>query len=475
MTVSFNFYNKTNYSKEFFICIFLFFLSHASASNLTFNQAWVKLQKVNDGLAASRANKDEALFQQQIASDLYKPKIDITAGYSRLDDNISLSPSQLLDSMPIGNELRMFIESSGLGDIVANLDANLTSQIAKKNVVTASLVAIWPIYAGGRIKAAQKISKGQVLEASHLFRIKQQVLFEQLNKVYFGVVLAKQLLIVHIKAEKDLAKHLDRAEKMELQGQIARVERLKAEASYSKAKVELQKAQRNLEMAQIALNQLLKENVTPADNLFINNKIPLLKELVAATLDSHPGLGVLIAKKQQAQGLINVEKGEFKPEAFIFGNYNLYQQDTLAADLTPDWVVGIGITVPLISRSGRSGKLKAAISTLSKLDHLKKQAVSDLRLLVEKTWREAQSAKEQFDGLESSLELAYENVRVRTKAFSQGLSTSIELVDAELFLVSIETQRQIVAYEYVLSMARMLALSNQMAEFNTYQARGYYE
>ena len=285
----------------------------------------------------------------------------------------------------------------------------------------------------------------------------------------------QKVLAESITKPKDLAKHLDRAEKMELQGQIARVERLKAEASYSKAKVELQKAQRNLEMAQIALNQLLKENVTPADNLFINNKIPLLKELVAATLDSHPGLGVLIAKKQQAQGLINVEKGEFKPEAFIFGNYNLYQQDTLAADLTPDWVVGIGITVPLISRSGRSGKLKAAISTLSKLDHLKKQAVSDLRLLVEKTLREAQSAKEQFDGLESSLELAYENVRVRTKAFSQGLSTSIELVDAELFLVSIETQRQIVAYEYVLSMARMLALSNQMAEFNTYQARGYYE
>jgi len=160
------------------------------------------------------------------------------------------------------------------------------------------------------------------------------------------------------------------------------------------------------------------------------------------------------------------------PEAFLYGNYKLYEQDTLSAQLIPEWLVGIGISAPLSSRDGRSGKLKAAKSKLSKLDHLKSQAIIDLGLLVEKTWREAQLAQEEYNGLASSLELAYENIRMREISFSQGLSTSLEVVDAELFLVNVKTQQQVAAYQYVLSLARLLALSNQMNSFSDYQMKG---
>jgi outer membrane protein TolC len=461
---------------SFLLSILLLMPGHAVATNFTFTQAWELLQQNHDGLAASRANKEEAIYMQEAASDLYLPKIDISGGYSRLDDDITLAPSQLFNSMPAGDSLKAFFETA-LGGSAVGVDEAFTSEIADKNVVTASLTAVWPIYTGGRISAAQDIAQGQFMEAGHLLRIKQQDLFEQLSKSYFGVVLAKQLLLTRSDAERGLEKHLEHAKKLEQQGQIARVERLKAEASHTKAKVEQRKSQRNLEIAQIALNQLLKQeiNVTPSNDLFINSNMPMLVELINATLENHPGLGVLKAKRIQAQGLVEVEEGEYWPEAFIFGNYILYEQDTLAAELIPDWVVGVGISVPLSSRSGRSGKLKAAKSTLSKLGHLKAQAVRDLALLVEKTWREAQVAREEFNGLASSLELAYESIRMREEAFAQGLSTSLEVVDAELFLVSVKTQRQVAAYQYVLSLARLLALSNRMTEFSNYQMKGYYD
>jgi len=449
-----------------FLCsALLLFSSQAIAANFTFSQAWKLLLQ-----------NEEALYLQEAAADLYLPKIDITGGYSRLDEDITLAPSQLFNSMPAGDTLKTFFEGA-LGSSAASVDEAFTSRIAEKDVVTASLTAVWPIYAGGRINAAQDIAQGQFMEAGHLLRIKQQALFEQLNKFYFGVVLAKQLLLTRSDAEKGLAKHLDFAKKLEQQGQIARVERLKAEASYSQAKVEQRKAQRNLEIAQIALNQLLQEevNALPTNGLFINNHIPVLVDLINATLANHPGLGILKAKRMQAQGLVEVEEGEYWPEAFIFGNYNVYQQDTLAAELAPDWVVGVGVSIPLSSRSGRSGKLKAAKSTLSKIGHLKAQAMRDLGLLVEKTWREADTAREEFNGLSPSLALAHESIRMREEAFAQGLSTSLEVVDAELFLVSVKTQRQVAAYQYVLSLARLLALSNQMAQFSDYQLKGHYE
>ena len=87
-------------------------------------------------------------------------------------------------------------------------------------------------------------------------------------------------------------------------------------------------------------------------------------------------------------------------------------------------------------------------------------------------FRSAQTAREEYTGLKISLELAYENIRMREEAFAQGLSTSLEVVDAELFLVGVKTQQQAAAYQYVLSLARMLALSDQMAQFPDYQLKG---
>ncbi len=104
------------------------------------------------------------------------------------------------------------------------------------------------------------------------------------------------------------------------------------------------------------------------------------------------------------------------------------------------------------------------------INQLKAQAIQDLSLLVEKTWRGAQMAQEEYIGLQSSLLLAKENVRLREKAFAQGLSTSLEVVDAALFLTSVKNRRSVAAYQYVISLAQLLALSNNLADFTEYQS-----
>jgi outer membrane protein TolC len=456
-----------------FSLLVIIFNSTSFAADLSFSQAWLVLQKNNDGLAAAYANQEKSLHMVEAAEDLYWPEIGISADYSHLDDDISLSPSQLFETMPRGDVLQKFLHTLGrIAEIPASqINDAFTSQIANQDVVIASLNAVWPVYTGGRIGAAQDIAVNQLAEAKYLSRIKKQALFEQLVKVYFGVVLSKQVLVARTEAEKGLFKHFYDAKKLQREGQIAKVERLKAEASYDKSKVEKNKAKRDLEIAQVALNHLLKktQKIDPNSRLFTNNTLLSMAELTTATLKNHPGLGVLDSKRKQAQGLVDVKKGEYLPEVFLFGNYNLYEQNTLAADLAPDWMVGIGIKIPITTRNGRSGKLKAAKTSIIQLDHLTAQAIQDLKLLVEKTWREANTALEEYNGLKSSLELARENIHMRDTAFAQGLSTSLEVIDTKLFLVSVKIQRQEAAYQYVLSLARLLALSDQMDSFSNYQ------
>lgn len=444
-------------------CIGLFLLlpSFSSlAQELTFYQAWQSLLNNNDGLAAERASVEQAEYKQQAASAMNLPSITLSANYTRLDDDITVSPSELADSTSVGASA-----------LTQAFDGMLTSTLVEKDVFTSSIRAIWPIFTGGRISAAQDIAKAKSEEAKYLFAMKQQGKFEDLSKYYFGVVLSQQVLSTRQEVEKGLKEHFDHAVKMEQQGQIARVQRLQAEAAYQKAKVDTKKAQRDVEIAQMALTNLIKSPslVDPSTHLFINKSLPPMQAFMDKTLQDYPGLSILDAKEKQASGLVDVEKGKYYPEVYVYGNYNLYQDDTLVGDNTPDWLVGVGVSIPLLDSSGRSEKVGAAHSAIKKVGYLRAQAKQDLSLLVEKTYREANQALEEYNGLASNVSMANENIRLQKKAFSQGLATSLDVVDAEMYLNSIKTQRSAAAYQYVLSLSRLLAVSGEVDSFNQYQ------
>lgn len=441
----------------------------AHAAPVSFNDAWHTVVTTNDGLAADRASVEQAQYMQDAAKDLYLPKVTVGANYTRLDHDIKLSPSDVFSSMPASN--------TEIGKIINNIVSNsqlnsaFTSTISDRDVFTSSIRAIWPIFTGGRINAAQDIAQGKTDQAKYMLAMQQQAKFEDLSRFYFGVVLAKNVLQTRTGVENGLKRHYQHAVKLEQQGQIARVERLQAQVAYDKAKVERQSSLRDLEIAQVALTQLLKQStpVTPATGLFINNSLPPMSAFVDKTLATYPGLHILDAKRKQAGGLIDVEKGKYYPEVYLYGDYNLHDSGSLAATMAPDWAVGVGVSVPLIDNSGRSGKLSAAHSMVTQVNHLQAQAQQDLTVLVEKTYREATQALEEYNGLASSLALANENSVLREKAFGQGLSTSLDVVDAELFVASIKTQRLAAAYQYVACLTRLLAISGEMNTFKNYQ------
>ncbi|WP_061011298.1 TolC family protein [Photobacterium leiognathi] len=439
------------------------------ASPISFSDAWHTVVTKNDGLAAKRANVEQAEHMQDAASDLYLPTVTVGANYTRLDQDVKLSPSDLFGSMPASD--------SEIGKVINNivkdsaLNSAFTSTIANRDVLTSSVRAIWPIFTGGRISAAQDIAQGKTQEAKYMLAMMQQAKFEDLSRFYFGVVLAEKVVETRKEVEAGLKRHYEDAVKLQQQGQIAKVERLQAESAYDKAKVDTQKSVRDLEIAQVALTKLLQQSSTtvPTTKLFINSSLPPMSSFINKTLASYPGLHILDAKRKQADGLIDVEKGKYYPEVYLYGDYNLYESDSLAAKMAPDWAVGIGVSVPLIDSSGRSGKVKAAHSMVTQVNHLRAQAEQDLSVLVEKTYREANQALEEYNGLKSSLALAKENIRLREKAFSQGLSTSLDVVDAELYLSAVKTQRLAAAYQYVMCLTRLLAISGEMNTFNNYQ------
>ncbi|MFQ2822850.1 TolC family protein [Aeromonas allosaccharophila] len=451
-------------------CLLGAVLGSAQAQTISFGEAWTRVIQQDEGLAAEQAGVDRAKQLREAAKAMYLPKVDLGASYTHLDQPMELD---LMDLNPIANHPEMV---KALQHILGGLPIphfspdDFVTPLTKQNVVTSSVKMLWPLFAGGRIDAAQDIRQAQVSEAQQRLVLKQQATFESLSQTYFGVVLAAQVVQTKQEIEEGLAHHLDHAKKLEAQGQIARVERLSAQSAYDRARIDTQKSRRGLEIAELALGHMLKlSRAEPDSGLFVNQELPRLEGLVSQTLEVHPGLKLLSAKKEQAKGMIRMEKGKYAPEVFLFGNYNLYEDDSLAAKTAPDWLVGVGVSMPLVSRDGRSETVQAAKSAELQVNLLQAKTRQDLELLVEKTWREAAQGLEEYQSLSSTQALAEENVLLRDKAFGQGLSTSLDVVDAQNQLAGVKTQRAAAAYQYVVSLARLLALSGQMNSFNQYQ------
>ena len=441
------------------------FASPGYAAPLTFSEAWLMLQENNNSLAAQRANVERYQHLQNSTSSLNLPSITLGANYTHLDSDVTINGEQFADSLSgvpsIGFPVPPQIISA-LGGI--------TSTITEQDIFSSSIRAVWPIFTGGRITAAQNAAEGRSEEAQSQLLMEKQARYEDLSKYYFSVILAEDVVKTRQAVEVGLTQHRDFAIKLEQQGQIARVERLQADASLDKAVVERTKAQNDLKIAQLALTQILgqSENVEPSEQLFINKNLPHMDVFIDQTLMTYPGLKILDAKEKQASSLIKAEKGKYYPEVYLYGDYSLYEDDSLASEMKPDWLVGIGVNVPLLDTSGRSDKVAAAHSAVSQVQFLKSQAKQDLTVLVQKTYLEANQAIEEVQGLNSSLSLAQENLSLRKKAFTQGLSNSLEVVDAELYLASIKTQQSAARFKYLISLNKLLALTSEMNAYSSY-------
>lgn len=440
------------------------------AASLTFSEAWQILQENNNSLAAQQANVERYQHLQNSTSSLNLPSITLGANYTHLDSDVTINGEQFSDSLSGVPSIGFPIPPQ-----IVNTLGGITSTITEQDIFSSSIRAIWPIFTGGRITAAQNAAEGKSEEAQSQLLMEKQARYEDLSKYYFSVILAEDVVRTRQAVEAGLTQHRDFAIKMEQQGQIARVERLQADASLDKAVVERTKAENDLKIAQLALTQILgqSQSVEPSEQLFINKNLPHMDVFIDQTLMTYPGLKILDAKEKQASSLIKAEKGKYYPDVYLYGDYSLYEDDSLASEMKPDWLVGIGVNVPLLDTSGRSDKVAAAHSAVSQVQFLKSQAKQDLTVLVQKTYLEANQAIEEVQGLNSSLSLAQENLSLRKKAFTQGLSNSLEVVDAELYLASIKTQQSAARFKYLISLNKLLALTSEMNAYSSYSTSSF--
>jgi len=185
-------------------------------------------------------------------------------------------------------------------------------------------------------------------------------------------------------------------------------------------------------------------------------------------MENHPGLARLDAQRGRAAEAVRAEKAAWLPTVAAFGMRELHTDDLTI--VSPTWAVGVAATFTLFDGMERGHRVAAARSRQARVGLLEARARRDITTLVEQKYRTMTKAREEFASLDRTRELAAEMLRVRQRAFEEGMATSLEVVDAQLALQGVQLQRLAAAYAFDVALAELLEAAGDADQFEAHRS-----
>ncbi|TLD96723.1 TolC family protein [Helicobacter jaachi] len=447
------------------ICALMAILSALQAEYLDIESAYKQILLYNDGLKSTQSAVDKQEKLDSATKMIYLPQISLDGVYVRLQEPMNAHLFNNAQLAALGGSPAL----APLAPLLSHLAQPITLQ--DNNIIFGALNIVYPIFTGGRKYFANKLSKIALQDAFIALKLKELSLFEDCVRLYYGVVLSNQILSTLTSANAGHLTHYQNALKLQEKGQIARIEALQAQVNYDKSSIDVQKADNNLKIASLALNAILNREshttleLTQSIDIKQDKALQPLEHYTNKALEIYPALQLMDNKIKAANELTNIEFASFLPEVALFGSYMFHDNSSLLDKAMPNWYAGVGARWSLLSPNGRIQKYQASKIATIEAQFATAQARKDLKTLCEKTYSEVQAYKTQYFSLSSSIELAEENLKLRQKAFSQGLGTTTEVSDAQNALSLAIIERQSIAYNYALALARLLALSDEIEQF----------
>lgn len=425
------------------MCTFLW-LRGAASEPMSFEQALAAMKVRNEALMAAQDDIRQREAEQAAAKGLHYPTIDLEARQIGMDKPITIG----IDPIPV----RLKVQDAGF------TEGNITVKV--------------PLYAGGRIDAANRAAEARKSEAGAEARTTESQLVTELAQRYFGLCLAQRARDVQKLKVNTMGQHSYRARRLMEEGIIARVEFLNANVALENAKQELQAAEHDVAIVAEGLANIIvsADSVEPTTPLFVLREVEPRETFQGYVEEGHPITEMLVSKRDLAAQGIRAEQGASRPTLYLFGKHELFPDDLTMLD--PEWAVGIGLQYTLFDGFQTRNKTEAARAVEQKVTHLLQKVRRDLKSLVLKRYEEMSKARDQYDALDASLELARENLRVRSRAFEEGLATSVEVVDATLSLARVQLGRHKAAYDLDLALFQLLEACGRSSRCIEYVARG---
>lgn len=252
---------------------------------------------------------------------------------------------------------------------------------------------------------------------------------------YLGVGKAKAFNDIADQALANAREHGRLAEVREKDGVGLKSDRLRAATALSEAEQRLVSAQNDLLLARLRLN--LAVGGPQGDTLDIDGSPDLQEpplpggELVEQAQKSRPDLKIAGKAVEKGDLAVRLARDAYFPTLYAGATYQLNDRDWPLGRDHDSWSVGVNLRWDLFDAGRRShGKQKAELSRQAMAELLENER-REVALQVTESALRRQEAGLKLESARAAVQAAEEGRRLVTLRFQNGLSSMVELMDAD--------------------------------------------
>lgn len=432
------------------------------SQSLSFSESQIIMYKENNLIKAVEKQEEAYQFDLKSYKGLRFPQVDLFGASiyrdKKIGANLNGARSEIANILDLADP-----------EELGNWDVNFL----KRDIALGGIKFTWPLFTGGKINAAIEASKIKAEIGNKELISTKNKLISELAERYFQVKLAEEAVNVRKQVLDGMNQHLYNATKMEKQGVIAPVEKLQAVVAVSEANRQLLAAQKDAQLARLALantlgiDQVIEELSTP---FFIVPYLQPLHYYQDFAIDNYPELQKLQLQVELSEQSIKSKQSTYYPTISALGNSILIHNNPIggAERNRKPWSLGVGLTYNIFSGMQHKNEIKSAKAIKESIVYHQDKSKKDIRTMIEKIFQDLQKQEEQIQNLDVQIVQAEELVRVRKRGFSEGVQTSTDVVDAEMNLSGIKLQKLQASYNYVVDLASLLEYSGLSQDFIKY-------
>ena len=390
---------------------------------------------------------------------LFLPKIEVNSSFLHTQSaaNITLDPFK---------PLLQIVDIPQLNNI------ELSYNLFDRNICLLGGYVTQPIFTGGKIIAANRAARLTLATTKSTATATRLATLTTLVERYFATVLSHAAVAVRQSVVAALEQHLNDIKTLVDNGLATKSELLYTEYRLADAASELRSEQLLLRTAERALATTIGIDslTTTTTPLFVISHLDPLEKFIETALKNNTELEYARNLRALADVGVIASRADFFPSIAAVAGGGFTHGVT---DILPRWVVGISLSFKIFDGLQREHNHLAARSSLRRAEQLEQWAESNIALKTESLYNAAQSHLMRTLALENSIAFARELLASRRAAFSEGMATTAELLDAVATLAAAEIEQLKSAYNFDVSLIQLLECIGDSDIFFDYSESNY--
>lgn len=407
---------------------------------LSIDQAIDLALKNNPAVGVAQSQIKEAEAKQTQAHSTFLPQANVLSKYFYTNNLPGMYPLAgvsvpvLNSGTPTGDNIIMHPMAP-----YPNLD---------RDVMTFDMNVVYPLYAGHkRINAVESTKKLKEAYNKNL-RETEASLTLKVKTAFYNNLFIDAVIQVYKDALHQMNGHLDLAKRAYNEGVRSEYDILNFESKVEEFKSKIIELEGKKQIAQTALKNLLalpdeeqivcEGSIHHAAGMALLNIPKNLNEIRKGNykMQQLESMKRVLLKKEKIEAAGNL------PTLFAFGNYHIdHGKDFPPFDKTwrNGYALGIGLKINLFDGNMTKGKVMEVKANESKIEEYQKGLALQLRYQYEKSKENIQSLLAQQKAHELHLKVAEKAYHIAEIGYKNGVTTNIELNDAQLNVTRIQT------------------------------------